>query len=285
MSINQLFPQGFELKSTGGYLKFDSPETRFRIVTPILPHWRYFNKSNQVNRSLGAYNGVPGDVKVSDKGKREKPSIVFLCGVIHEGELKTLEVSQRTIQSAIINLAQDPDWGMPDKYDIKVLKKGAGINTEYNVQPGKPCDLTGDEKQTVDGIDPYIYLATAFLSKSYDEIEIKDNQVTYVTDLIKKLFKGEKVNYQFVKSGSDDDADAEIPEGQRLIDSETQKALWKKAQSLGWSQDSMKNLLETYELKSFTQINFDMHKLLLKVLDDTDLLEEMTNYDPAVPAF
>lgn len=61
-----------------------------------------------------------------------------------KNEVQILEITQRSIQGAIEQLAKDPDWGNPFGYDIKVMREGDGMETEYTINPvpHKPCGET-----------------------------------------------------------------------------------------------------------------------------------------------
>jgi hypothetical protein len=49
--------------------------------------------------------------------------------------VELLEVTQATIQSAILSLVKDEDWGDPKQYDIKINRTGDGFETKYTVTP------------------------------------------------------------------------------------------------------------------------------------------------------
>jgi len=49
--------------------------------------------------------------------------------------VEILEITQATIQASISALSKDEDWGSPFDYDIKVVKSGEGMETEYAVNP------------------------------------------------------------------------------------------------------------------------------------------------------
>ena len=62
----------------------------------------------------------------------EQAAKVFECGASIYSQLKTL--------------AQDPDWGDPRGYDIKITRTGTGLDTKYAVMPGKNSDPISDEE-------------------------------------------------------------------------------------------------------------------------------------------
>jgi len=45
------------------------------------------------------------------------------------------EITQRTIQDTLVQLTKDPDFGHPINYDLKISRKGEGLETTYSVVP------------------------------------------------------------------------------------------------------------------------------------------------------
>ncbi len=56
-------------------------------------------------------------------------------------------ITQATIRTKIRELANDPEWGDPRNYDIKVKKEGEQMLTKYEVTPCKEKELTDEVKQ------------------------------------------------------------------------------------------------------------------------------------------
>jgi hypothetical protein len=46
-----------------------------------------------------------------------------------------MQITQATIRKSIESLCKDADWGAPFGYDIKIMKSGEGVDTEYALNP------------------------------------------------------------------------------------------------------------------------------------------------------
>ena len=49
--------------------------------------------------------------------------------------IQILQITQATIRNCIEALCKDEDWGEPYFYDLKIIKKGEGKETEYMINP------------------------------------------------------------------------------------------------------------------------------------------------------
>lgn len=76
--------------------------------------------------------------KKPEKPMGDKPIRHFWAFIVwnyNDQAIQILEITQATIQSTIQNLYRDSDWGAPYGYDIKIVRKGQELNTEYSVTP------------------------------------------------------------------------------------------------------------------------------------------------------
>jgi hypothetical protein len=155
-------------------MKFLPGENRFRILSsPILGNELWIAKK-PVMKPLD----VPftreelenADTNVD--GTPRTPKHFWAMPVLDykDKAVKVLEITQATIQSAIKDLAADPDWGSPTGYDLVVSRQGEGMNTEYGVipKPAKPLPDAAKElwdraveegfslEALFDGGDPFV---------------------------------------------------------------------------------------------------------------------------------
>ena len=117
-------------KGNNNYMKFDKGENKFRILSAPILGWEDW-KDNKPLR-------FPMDKKPSAPVDPSRPIKHFWAMVVfnyNEEAIQILEITQKTIQNAISSLAKDADWGSPLGYDIKVIKTGDGMETEYQVNP------------------------------------------------------------------------------------------------------------------------------------------------------
>ena len=61
--------------------------------------------------------------------------------------IKILEITQITIMQNIVTLINDPEWGSPFTYNIKVEKQGEKLDTKYSVIASPPSELTDEIKE------------------------------------------------------------------------------------------------------------------------------------------
>jgi hypothetical protein len=55
-------------------------------------------------------------------------------------------IPQKGIQRTLVDLANDPDYGDPRGYDLKVSRKGSGMDTSWTVLPGPQLELANKIK-------------------------------------------------------------------------------------------------------------------------------------------
>ncbi len=75
---------------------------------------------------------------------------VFMAVPVWNYQVEAIQIwniTQATIRAKIRELANDPEWGDPRNYDIKVKKEGEQMLTKYEVTPCKEKELTDEVKQ------------------------------------------------------------------------------------------------------------------------------------------
>jgi|ERR1017187_2862228 hypothetical protein len=142
-------PTNYEVPAgSGGYMKLQDGENRFRIMDRPIIGYEYWNTDKKPIRSKEQWAVIPKDIQIGLDGK---PGLVkhFWAMVVWnyaEEEIQILELTQKQILSSIQTLAKDPDWGTPLGYDLKINKKGKGLDTEYSVV-AIPHKIVSDEIQ------------------------------------------------------------------------------------------------------------------------------------------
>lgn len=110
------------------YLKFKETETRFRFLTSPITGWIYWKEED------GKKTPIRSKIQPDAKYKAKH----FWAAVVYDWNslsVKILEITQKTIQGAILDLNSNQKWGNPKEYDILVIRKGEGMDTEYSVMP------------------------------------------------------------------------------------------------------------------------------------------------------
>lgn len=137
--------------STGHYMKLLKGESRFRVLSSAIVGNEYWTTDKEGKRKPVR---VPMGVKIntedleSSDGDGIKHFWAFTVIDRADGEIKILELTQKSIQKLITSLVQDEDWGDPKQYDILITRKGDGMETEYTVnpKPAKPLEKEIEHK-------------------------------------------------------------------------------------------------------------------------------------------
>lgn len=153
--MTDFLPEGYETPQTGGnYMKLQDGENKIRILSKPIIGWVDW-KDKQAYR-------FPMKQK-PDKPLDKNPIKHFWAFVVWNYNIQSiqiLEITQQTIQTAIQSLSKDDDWGAPYAYDLKIIKKGRDLQTEYSVTPS-PKKPVPDEVQKA-ALDKPVYLDALF---------------------------------------------------------------------------------------------------------------------------
>ena len=141
-------PQGYEgvPKTSGKYLKFEEGVNKFRVLSSAITGYLDWSADKK-------------PIRTKDQPRQsvnpQKPAKHFWAFVVFDyksQEVKILEITQATIQSAIYDLHLDANWGSPLNYDITVKKTGKDMETKYSVIPTPPMPLNQEIKKLYEGL-------------------------------------------------------------------------------------------------------------------------------------
>lgn len=126
-----------EPKTANFYMKLQDGENRFRILSKPILGWEDWEDRKPVRFRLDAKPLTSIDPK--------KPIRHFWAFIVYnykEEQTQIMEITQSTIRRQIEALCSDKDWGPPYHYDIKIIRTGESMETEYTVNPvpHKPLD-------------------------------------------------------------------------------------------------------------------------------------------------
>jgi len=124
-------PKDYESpKSSTGYMKIQDGENRIRILSAAILGWEDWKDKKPIR-----YRMMNKPDKSIDP---EKPLRHFWAMIVwdySEQKIKILEITQASIRKRIEALSRDSDWGSPYTYDIKIVKTGQKVDTEYTINP------------------------------------------------------------------------------------------------------------------------------------------------------
>ena len=131
--MDTFLPENYTPPTTNsGYLKFAKGNTRFRFLSSPITGWVYFTQDDEGKKSV--FRVRPNE---------EAPAAVlrakhFWAAIVWDYQtesLKIIEITQKSIQAAILNLNSNKAWGNPKEYDLCVTREGEDLNTTYSVMP------------------------------------------------------------------------------------------------------------------------------------------------------
>lgn len=158
--------------SNSRYMKLLDGENNFRILSRPILGWVYWNKIGKENKPVRlTYTEENGkkaivEAKKNPDPKDQKAKHFWAMKVWNYSteRIEILELTQKSIQEVIRTLSQKKGWGSPVKtYDISIDRSGAGVETEYQINPIPPSPL--DEEIEIMLNSEYINLNALFYSE------------------------------------------------------------------------------------------------------------------------
>lgn len=133
------------------YLKFEENETgtEFMPLDSAIVGWEYWNTEGKPVRSPEPFDETPEDIR-KNNGKPEpiKHFWAFPVWDFQDKKVKVLEITQKTIMTAIRDYTKNPKWGKPImKYSFTVKRDDSGDITRYSIManPSDTIDLQIEE--------------------------------------------------------------------------------------------------------------------------------------------
>ncbi len=131
MSKFTFLPQDYKAPSGSNfYMKLQDGENKFRILSQPILGWEDWHEKKPIRFRFDDKPTKPFDPK--------KPVKHFWSMIVWnhtEEEIQILHLTQASIRASIEALCNDSDWGAPYFYDLKIIRKGEGLETEYMVNP------------------------------------------------------------------------------------------------------------------------------------------------------
>lgn len=124
-------PANYEApKASNFYMKFVEGENKFRILSQPILGWEDWLDKKPVRFKMANKPQKPIDPK-----KAIKHFWAMIVWNYNSEEIQVLHLTQATLRKSLEALCNDPDWGAPYFFDLKVMKTGEGIDTEYSLNP------------------------------------------------------------------------------------------------------------------------------------------------------
>ncbi len=153
---NTFLPKDYEIADAGNsFYKFKEGDNKFRVLTDAVigvEGWR----DGSPFRRIGADAVIEAD-EVDIDEKYGKPKInhfwAFMVWSYREEKVMLCQINQKSIQKAILQFAQDEEWGSPKNYDLTVTRTETP-KVSYQVKPSPAKPLKADIQAAVDAAAP-----------------------------------------------------------------------------------------------------------------------------------
>ena len=163
-----IFPKDYTVPTTGGGFMTFEDYNKVRILkAPVIgtEYWVELpDGSRKPKRVRVGVNVEVGEVALNKYGGL---SISHWHGYAvynyEEKKVQVMNVTQKSIQSALRNLDSNSDWGEPTKYDIEIRRQDDGKG--YTVTPLPPKELSKEIKEIIE--NTRIYLENLYSSVNY----------------------------------------------------------------------------------------------------------------------
>jgi len=143
---DNFFLEGYEIPDNSDkYMKFEDGKNKFRILGSFenkmaimgTEYWVTVDEKRKPRRLKLGVSVPVEELELDSWGNIETPKHFWVMPVWNYNlkKVQLLEITQKTIMSAIKNLARDEDWGFPLEYDLTITKTGEKLKTEYTVTP------------------------------------------------------------------------------------------------------------------------------------------------------
>lgn len=159
---NDFLPQDYEAPAgSANYMKMKDGENKVRILSKPIIGWLDWKDKKPFRFRMNAKPEKPmGDKPI-------KHFWAFLVWNYEAEAVQILELTQASIQKAIQDYSKNDEWGAPFFYDIKIIRKGKDLDTEYSIMPSPKKDLSDDIKKAAlekpayldalfEGADPWV---------------------------------------------------------------------------------------------------------------------------------
>ena len=140
---NSFLPDNYVLQVKSDYLKLKQGENTFRVLSSAIIGWEYWTQNNKPVRSKTPFQGIPADIRRDNNGNPQKIKHfwAFIVWNYDLNSIQIMEITQSTIQSNIKTLIDNKKWGLPQGYDITIVRDGESLDTSYSVVPSPHSEV------------------------------------------------------------------------------------------------------------------------------------------------
>lgn len=128
-----------------GYFKLKDGRNRFRILSPAITGWIYWNTESKPVRQKEEFKTIPLDIKLNNDGTYSaiKHFWTFLVWSYDLKMVQILEITQASIQRQMKTKIDNRE-GKATENDFVVTRSGTGFDTDYDVDILDPSPVPTD---------------------------------------------------------------------------------------------------------------------------------------------
>lgn len=143
--MDNFLPTDYEVpKSQDKYIKFEKDSTvEFLPLESAIVGYEYWNLNDKPVRLRQMPETMPSDIK-PDKGGNKKIGHFWAFPVIEvdSGRVKVLEITQKTIQRAILAYVKNNKWGNPVmRYTFSITRDDSTDKTTYTTMANPAVEI------------------------------------------------------------------------------------------------------------------------------------------------
>lgn len=145
---NDFLPEGYSIPVTSNYMKFKDGDNKFRILDKAIVGMEFWKMKEDGSGKTPVRRRMDEPILNSelelDKDGKEISAKHFWAMPVwnyNDKKVQILELTQKTLISAIKGYQDNPKWGNPTNYDIVISKKGNGKETEYLIDHDPKEDI------------------------------------------------------------------------------------------------------------------------------------------------
>lgn len=139
-------PENYKIPDAkSGYFKLKDGSNRFRILSPALTGYMYWNTANKPVRQKEQFDLIPEDIKLNNDGTYSQIKH-FWAFIVWNYDLKMvqiLEITQASIQRQL-KIKIDNREGKATENDFIVTRSGTGFDTEYDIDVAEASPVPTD---------------------------------------------------------------------------------------------------------------------------------------------
>lgn len=147
MKQESFLPSDYREVTSSNYMRLQDGTNTFRVLSHAIVGQEYWKIVDGKKTPIRVRQGVAismtdlNDFDEKGQVKMPKPFWSFVVYNKNESKIQILELTQKTVKTAIKSLIDNPKWGDPTAYDINIVKEGQKFETTYTVTPDPKEEL------------------------------------------------------------------------------------------------------------------------------------------------